>query len=464
VTEIDAATRGIVRTIPVPAGALAISSNGTDVWVTGDNDGNWVTEIDAATGNVVGNPIPVGNSPENISADTAHVWVANFFDNTVTEIDAATRAVVGTPISVGARPYGISSDGGHVWVADSFDSTVTEIDASSGGVVGCPISVGGLPDGISSDGSHVWTANNGDGTVSEFSTAIAGIVPGAPAQVVAVPGSRKATISWTPASSAGCPVTGYVATATPGGKTCSSTGASCTMQGLTNGTRYTVVVKASNAAGTGPASTPSRSFTPGAPVSVTLKLSSNKLTYGHEASEKISVVVKARTGSVKPTGTVVVSTTSPSTAVCTVTLSSGVGSCTVAKTQLAVGSYSLVAAYAGSSTFASTQSAGAKLAVVQAATATTLKLSSATVKLGSENTETLSYSIAPQYAGNPTGSVTIGTPSVTICAMTVMKPKGTCTLSASQLPAGTYKLVATYGGNQDFKGSLSKTETLTVKS
>lgn len=40
--------------------------------------------------------------------------------------------------------------------------------------------------------------------------------------------------------------------------------------------------------------------------------------------------------------------------------------------------------------------------------------------------------------------------------------KGPCTLSAKKLKAGTYSLVATYGGSTNFEGSTSAKEALTV--
>ena len=40
--------------------------------------------------------------------------------------------------------------------------------------------------------------------------------------------------------------------------------------------------------------------------------------------------------------------------------------------------------------------------------------------------------------------------------------KGPCTLSAKKLKAGTYSLVATYGGSTDFDASASAKQTLTV--
>ena len=97
-------------------------------------------------------------------------------------------------------------------------------------------------------------------------------VPQAPTGVVATPGNGSAVVKWTaPVHNGGSPITGYVATATPGSKTCTTTGSTiktCTVHSLTNGTTYSVSVKARNAKGLGAASA-HVSVKPGVPLAPT---------------------------------------------------------------------------------------------------------------------------------------------------------------------------------------------------
>ena len=68
-------------------------------------------------------------------------------------------------------------------------------------------------------------------------------------------GDAQVALSWTaPSNNGGSTITGYTATASPGGATCSSAGLACTVTGLTNGTTYAFTVRATNGVGTGPAS------------------------------------------------------------------------------------------------------------------------------------------------------------------------------------------------------------------
>lgn len=88
--------------------------------------------------------------------------------------------------------------------------------------------------------------------------------PSAPTRVVAQAGDASAEVSWrAPGSTGGSGITGYVVTASPGGASVTTTAVtSVHVGGLRNGRRYTFVVAAINAAGTGARSRPSEAVTP----------------------------------------------------------------------------------------------------------------------------------------------------------------------------------------------------------
>ena len=172
-------------------------------------------------------------------------------NGTVSQINTATSQVVGSPITVGTNPSGIavSPDGKSVWVANG-GNTVSQINTATSQVVATiTVGSGAVGVAVSPDGSSVWVTNANDGTVSRI---IFISPPQPPSNVTATPGDAKATIAWSaPTNTGGSPITGYSATASPGGKSCTTTTAtSCTISGLTNGTTYSVSVTATNAAGT----------------------------------------------------------------------------------------------------------------------------------------------------------------------------------------------------------------------
>jgi Domain of unknown function (DUF1929)/Fibronectin type III domain/Glyoxal oxidase N-terminus len=93
--------------------------------------------------------------------------------------------------------------------------------------------------------------------------------PGTPSGVAASAGNGSASVTWTAPSNGGSPITSYTVTPYAGGVAQPSTtvtgsppATSATITGLTNGTSYTFTVTATNAIGTGPASSPSNAVTP----------------------------------------------------------------------------------------------------------------------------------------------------------------------------------------------------------
>lgn len=130
-------------------------------------------------------------------------------------------------------------------------------------------------------------------------------------------------VSWVaPDSNGGAAITGYTATASPGGAQCSTDGATtCTINGVPNGTAYQVTVTATNAVGTGPASVPAAARTPditapGAPRSPELTALPGRIEVAWSAPES--------DGGSLVTG--YVATASPGGATCTTT---GATLCTI---------------------------------------------------------------------------------------------------------------------------------------
>ncbi len=103
-------------------------------------------------------------------------------------------------------------------------------------------------------------ANGGPNPTTPAPTTAPKFPPNAPTGVSAAPkGDSSAMVSWDPSLGIlASPVSAYTVTASPGGRTCATTGAlTCTVTSLTAGTTYTFVVRATNGDGTGPPSTAS---------------------------------------------------------------------------------------------------------------------------------------------------------------------------------------------------------------
>ena len=220
-----------------------------------------------------------------------------------------------------------TSDGGAPITAYTATSAPGGKTCSTNGATSCTVS------GLSNGTSYTFTVkainSAGTGPASAPSNAVTPVAaatpPGAPTNVVATAGNASASVTWkAPASDGGAPITAYTVTSAPGGKTCATSGAtSCTVSGLTNGTAYTFTVKATNSAGTGPASAASAPVTPVAAVTVPGAPTNVVATAGN-ASASVTWKAPASDGGSAITG--YTATSSPGNKTCSTT---GATSCTV---------------------------------------------------------------------------------------------------------------------------------------
>ncbi len=183
---------------------------------------------------------------------------------------ASVRAVtIGANGGGGAAVAWIDTDGLHaaqrvgaLWGSPSL------VQATTPNALGSPW-VAMTPEGIP---TVSWTRVDGGFDNTAFaSTDLAR--PDAPTGVVATAEDASLTAQWTaPVSTGGAAIASYVATAYPGGASCTTTATTCTIGGLTNGVRYTVAVVASNGGLTSfnsalsGAVTPQAAVAPGAPA------------------------------------------------------------------------------------------------------------------------------------------------------------------------------------------------------
>ncbi len=307
------------------------------------------------------------------------------------------------------------------------DLTATTVSIFRNGILVSPCTTSGADDPATPDPCVALRetlsggADQGDARVTVFSSAASswtvgvGItVPGAPTGVTAIRGNAQAGVSWTaPADNGGSPITGYTVTASPGGQTATVGGATtnAVVTGLTNGTSYTFIVRATNATGTGPASAPSNAVTPGPQLNQTI-------TFPNPGSKNLTqspVTVAPTASSGLP-----VTLTSTTTTVCTVN--------GYVITLLIAGSCSITATQPGNLTYRPANPVTRTFTVTQVAQ---------TITFANPGSKTMAQS---PFTVTPTASsglpVTLTSTTTAICTVsgftvTLLGP-GTCTLTATQ--------------------------------
>jgi hypothetical protein len=95
---------------------------------------------------------------------------------------------------------------------------------------------------------------------------------------------------------------------------------------------------------------------------------------------------------------------------------------------------------------------------------TALSLSSSTVTYGNEQVEKFNVMVTAGAPGTgvPTGYVGVESGTKILCIIHLYRGTGSCSPAAGALARGSYKIVAHYSGDMNFKPSTSSLKTLTV--
>jgi hypothetical protein len=207
ISEIDAGTGSLVRTVSGPSFALddpvALTVSGPNVFVADKGDDS-VTEVVAASGALVRVVVQHGlDAPDGIAVADGRVWAADSGSNAATEVEAATGSVIATKSdSDGSYGFGSPStvvgSGGNVFVASPFGSSpmVTKVSATSGRPSWYMCNTNGpyyfsLLSAIAISGDHLWVASRSGansktpgartGSLTELSTGNGSLIATLPA-------------------------------------------------------------------------------------------------------------------------------------------------------------------------------------------------------------------------------------------------------------------------------------------
>jgi len=240
-------TAGVATIFQVRGGATAgTSTKGSDgnLWFGNGSSVSWISPAGQSANITAGRLISGAFSI--VAGNDKNIWIGNN-DNSITRLTPSGEATnffggsINNPRSLTLGPDG------NIWFLNTGNSSIGRI-TPTGQITNFvndqidPFTIEAItPEGF------LWIRSGTD------LLKIALAIPSAPRNITASPENGQATISWTsPISNGGFSISGYTVTASPGGKTCTTSGAlSCTVTGLTNGTAYTFKVRAATANGAG---------------------------------------------------------------------------------------------------------------------------------------------------------------------------------------------------------------------
>jgi hypothetical protein len=292
--------------------------------------------------------VPLTASIDDVEQPAVEVFTVSAFDGVDTGtttltlgilLPPAPRDVVATPGNGQAtitwvQPLQAAGVSGYTVTSSPDGKTCSTVGVDS---LSCVVT--GLTNGTAYTFIVVPTTETGLGTTSLPSDPVTPVgPPTAPESVQGTAGDGRVLVTWDPpANDGGSAVTSYQVTSSPGGGTCTTTGATnCTVLGLAVGTTYTFTVTATNALDTSPAS--------GAAV-VTLRnaTTTTLVAAPSPVAAGSDVTLTATVTGASPSGTV--EFFDGATSLGTATIQGGVA--TLTTSALTAGSHGLTARYEG---------------------------------------------------------------------------------------------------------------------
>jgi len=314
VSVINTSNNTVVATVTVGSGpyGVAVSPDGSRVYVTNNGRSNSVSVINTSNNTVVATVTGLlGPSGVAVSPDGSRVYVANQGLDSVSVINTSNNTVVDTvTVGIGATGVAVSPDGSRVYVANQGGGSVSVVSApasvttpsaptalaatpgngsasiaftpgADGGAaitkyqyqlgsgswtdaVGTtsPISISGLTNGTNSSIKLRAVNSAGDGAASDAVSVTPRTVPSAPTSLVATPGDSSVSVAFTAGADGGAAISKYQYQLGSGSWTDAvGTTSPISISGLTNGTNYSIKLRAVNSAGNG-AGSDSVSVTP----------------------------------------------------------------------------------------------------------------------------------------------------------------------------------------------------------
>ena len=440
-------SRGLYNSLS-PVRALGTLASGTAI---GPNTSQAVTVTGTATAVPANATAVVVNATAALGTKTSFltVYPAGVTMPTASNVNFVTDQVVANRVTVGVGTYGrieVYNHTGTVKVDIDVDGYYTGTGGTGSAFV--PITPVRLTDTRVPTNGTPSAANTSE--KFNLSTAVSGIPTTAAAvatNVTVVPSGAPGYLTVYPSSDSTVPVASDVNWAAHGSQavpnfTVADTGGTGSVEIYnSHGATINLLIDAFGY------------FERQLPTSTTASESPTSVTYGHESASVFSVTVATHYGEPVPNGDTATATVGSVT--CKVVLKSDKGTCTIANTALAVGSYPVSAAYGGDANLSGSSGASlSQLTVSKDATSTTVSESPTSVIYGNETASVFSVAVTTHYGETaPDGeTVTVTVGSVT-CKVVLKSGKETCTITSTALAVGSYPVSATYVGDANLSGS-----------